>query len=171
MDNTIEVVVEDDLWNAFDLEAIAIRSFDAVAAKLDLKTGPYELDILACDDSRIAVLNSEFRGKPTPTNVLSWPGFDLAPERSGETPNLPPVTEFGDPYVHIGDIAIAYQTCLKEANDAEIDPLHHITHLIIHGILHLLGYDHETDANAELMESIETDLLTRFGIGNPYENV
>ena len=171
MDNTVEVVVESALWNRFDLEDIASRAFDAVAEKLDLVDGPYELSILACDDARIAVLNAEFRGKQTPTNVLSWPGFDLSPAVAGGKPDFPPLPAHGDPFVNIGDIAIAYQTCLQEADKAGIEPQGHITHLLIHGILHLLGYDHETEIDAKMMETLEIDLLASMSIGNPYQNV
>ncbi len=171
MDNAIEVVVEDDLWKNYDLEIIATRAFSAIEMRLGLKTGPYELDILACDDARIAILNAEFRAKQVPTNVLSWPSFDLSPDIAGQHPLAPSVEKHGDPFTHIGDIAIAYQTCMKEAKAGGIAPQHHITHLLIHGILHLLGYDHETDADAALMESLEIDLLAGMGIGNPYQNV
>ena len=171
MDNTVEVVVESALWNRFDLEDIASHAFDAVAEKLGLEAGPYELSILACDDARIALLNADFRGKQAPTNVLSWPGFDLSPAVAGDKPDLPPAATYGDPFVNIGDIAIAYQTCLQEADKAGIEPLHHITHLLIHGILHLLGYDHETEIDAKIMETLEIDLLACKGIGNPYKDV
>ncbi|MEH6361528.1 MAG: rRNA maturation RNase YbeY [Amylibacter sp.] len=171
MDNTVEVVVESALWNRFDLEDIASRAFDAVAEKLGLVDGPYELSILACDNARIAVLNAEFRGKQTPTNVLSWPGFDLSPAVEGGKPDFPPLPAHGDPFINIGDIAIAYQTCLHEADKAGIEPQGHITHLLIHGILHLLGYDHETEIDAKMMETLEIDLLASMSIGNPYQNV
>lgn len=171
MDNAIEVVSETGLWDDFDLTAISTRVFDAVAQKLNLADVPYELSILACDDARIAILNAEFRGKPTPTNVLSWPAFDLSPENAGEKPHLPPLPEHGDPFVNIGDIAIAYETCLQEAHQAALEPQHHITHLLTHGVLHLLGYDHETDADAKKMETLEIDLLATMGIGNPYKDV
>ena len=171
MDNTVEIVVENALWNRFDLEDIANRAFDAVAEKLSLVDGPYELSILACDDARIAVLNAEFRGKQTPTNVLSWPGFDLSPAVAGGKPDFPPLPAHGDPFINIGDIAIAYQTCLLEADKAGIEPQGHITHLLIHGILHLLGYDHETEIDAKMMETLEIDLLASMSIGNPYQNV
>lgn len=171
MDNAIEIVLETDLWNAFDLEGISTHAFDAIAEKLNLADVPYELSILACDDARIATLNAEFRGKPTPTNVLSWPGFDLSPANAGDKPDLPPPPEHGDPFVNIGDIAISYETCMQEANKAALEPQHHITHLLIHGVLHLLGYDHETDIDAQRMESLEIDLLSSMGIGNPYKDV
>lgn len=171
MDNAIEVVVECDLWDNFELDEIATQAFDIILAGLNMGPGPYEVSILACDNARIAVLNAEFRGKKTATNVLSWPGYDLQSELAGQLPDPLPPAEFGDPFVSIGDIAIAYETCMQEASAGSIDPLHHITHLLIHGILHLLGYDHETDADAELMENLETDLLARMGIGNPYQKV
>ncbi|MBL4749453.1 MAG: rRNA maturation RNase YbeY [Amylibacter sp.] len=171
MDNTIEVVMETDLWNTFDLEGISTHAFGAIAAKLNLADVPYELSILACNDARIAVLNAEFRDKPTPTNVLSWPGFDLSPANTGDRPKPPPLPEHGDPYVNLGDIAIAYETCMQEADKASLEPRHHITHLLIHGILHLLGYDHVVDADAQRMETLEIDLLSSLGIGNPYKDV
>jgi probable rRNA maturation factor len=171
MDNAIELVVEETRWNDFGLQPVATTAFAVIAARLNLANGPYELSILACDDARIAVLNAEFRGKDTPTNVLSWPGHDLRPDIEGGKPDMPPPAEFGDPYVNLGDIALAYETCLQQAQDGGIEPRHHITHLLIHGMLHLLGYDHETDADAEMMETLEIDLLADMTIGNPYQNV
>jgi probable rRNA maturation factor len=171
MDDAIEVVVECELWGIFELKEIASQAFDAIVSGLQMPKGPYEISILACDDTRIAVLNSEFRDKVVATNVLSWPSYDLQSEVEGQRPTAPPSAEFGDPFVSIGDIAIAYETCMQEALDGGIEPLHHITHLLIHGMLHLLGYDHETDADAKLMEDLETELLARMGIGNPYQCV
>jgi len=171
MDNNIEVVVQEPLWASIDLVSIATEAFGVISTGLPLNGGPYELSILACNDARIAELNGEFRAKPAPTNVLSWPGYDLAPEKDGDTPDAPPCAGAGDAFVNLGDIAIAYETCLQEARDAAIDPQHHVTHLLIHGILHLLGYDHETDADADVMESLEIKLLETMAIGNPYQNV
>ncbi|MBE9476209.1 MAG: rRNA maturation RNase YbeY [Proteobacteria bacterium] len=171
MDNLIEVVVADSLWNRFDLDEMADHAFHAVATKLKLVDGPYELSVLACDDARIAVLNAEFRGKEVPTNVLSWPGYDLGADVEGGQPDALPLADIGDPFVNVGDIAIAYQTCMQEADKAGIEPRHHVTHLLIHGILHLLGYDHETEMDAEMMETLEIDLLDSMGIGNPYKEV
>ena len=171
MGNLIEVVVVDNLWNRFDLDEMANHAFGIVAAKLGLVDGPYEISILACDDARIAVLNAEFRGKQVPTNVLSWPGYDLGSDVAGGKPNALPLAGIGDPHVNIGDIAIAYQTCMQEADKAGIEPQHHVTHLLIHGILHLLGYDHEVELDARMMETLEIDLLSSMGIGNPYKGV
>jgi len=171
MDNEIDILIEDPLWEAVDLETIAHQVMGHITSALDIANVPYELSILACNDARIAVLNAEFRGKEKPTNVLSWPSYDLAPEMAGGTPSKPPKPEFGDPFVNLGDIAIAYETCLAEAEAAKLPPHQHVTHLLTHGILHLLGYDHETDADADLMETLEIKLLEDMGIGNPYKTV
>ncbi len=171
MDNEIDILIEDDLWNSFDLEDVSHNVLVQISTALNLTHIPYELSILACNDARIAVLNAEFRGKEKTTNVLSWPSYELSPDEVGATPKLPPEPEFGDPFVNLGDIAISYDTCMKEAEIAGIQKLHHVTHLLIHGILHLLGYDHETDEDAELMEKIEIKLLADMGIGNPYKTV
>lgn len=171
MDNEIDVLIEESLWECFDLEKISNTVTVHVTSALNLTIYPYELSILACNDARIAVLNAEFRGKEKPTNVLSWPSYDLSPDITGAPPILPPEPEFGDPFVNLGDIAISYETCMAEAESAKIKPQEHVTHLLTHGILHLLGYDHETDEDAELMESLEIQLLADMGIGNPYKTV
>jgi probable rRNA maturation factor len=123
--------------------------------------------ILACDDARIAGLNADFRGKPVPTNVLSWPSEDRAAAAPGEMPHLPPPNPVGPP-LELGDIALAFETCAREAAEAAPRRDDHVTHLVVHGLLHLLGFDHETDADAELMEGLETRILARLGVPDPY---
>jgi probable rRNA maturation factor len=100
--------------------------------------------------------------------VLSWPAQPLAPITEGQAP---PAPEQGfDGMIELGDIAIAYQTCAAEAA-AQNKPLSaHMTHLIVHGTLHLLGYDHETDADAALMERLEVEILGNLGVDDPYNN-
>ena len=171
MDNEINILIEDELWNSVDLESISNKVLTQISVELSMTTDSYELSILACNDSRIVVLNAEFRGKENPTNVLSWPSYDLIPEKAGSVPYMPPKSEFDEPYINLGDIAISYETCVAEANAAKLSIKNHVTHLLTHGILHLLGYDHETDADAELMENLEIKLLSDMGIGNPYETV
>ncbi|MFP7671785.1 rRNA maturation RNase YbeY [Marivita sp. S0852] len=136
-------------------------------AHLDLPTEGYEIAILACNDARIAELNTEFREKPTATNVLSWPANSLAPEVDGAIPHPPPDP---DPVMGeaLGDIAISYETCLKEARDTGKPLADHVTHLIVHGVLHLLGYDHIRDGDATLMERLETEILGKMGLSDPY---
>lgn len=162
---TVDVVIEDERWAALRLVPLATKATDAVARKLRL-TAPYEIALLACDDATIAKLNEDFRGKPRPTNVLSWPAFDLAPLSPGENPAPPP--PLSEPDTSLGDIALAYDTCQREAVEQAKEFTDHVTHLIVHGTLHLLGYDHETDPDAEVMERMETEILAELGISDPY---
>ncbi|MEM6660483.1 MAG: rRNA maturation RNase YbeY, partial [Pseudomonadota bacterium] len=104
----IDVVIEDPRWNQLGLRELV---GDAVSATLDglQVKAPFELSVLGCNDARIAALNTEFRGQPEPTNVLSWPDTDLSAEKDGDLPQAPVPTPEGD--LSLGDIAIAYETC------------------------------------------------------------
>ena len=157
---SVETVIEDPRWTALELPGLASQAAEATFAHLGL--AGLSLACLATDDARMAALNAEFRGKPTPTNVLSWPSEDLAPGRPGAVPTPPTQPE-------IGDIALSYATCAEEARTAGIALSDHVTHLVVHGILHLLGYDHETDQDADLMEKTEIAILTSLEISNPYD--
>lgn len=167
----IEIVYDDDRWLEIEppLDGIARRAVAAACEAAGLPGTGYELSILACDDTRIAELNGTHRGKDRPTNVLSWPAHDLAPEAPGELPFLPPEPRPGIPEA-LGDIAIAYETCQREAAEAEIPAADHLLHLLLHATLHLLGFDHETDADAELMEQIESETLVSMGVADPYSS-
>jgi probable rRNA maturation factor len=162
----IDILIEAPDWEAMDLEALAQTACEAALVELTLTPSDFALSILACDDVRIATLNTEFRGKPTPTNVLSWPSEERAPQTPGAVPDLPEAST--GPAEELGDLAIAYQTCAREAQDGNKPLPHHVTHLIVHGLLHCLGYDHETDPDAELMEGLETRILARLGVPDPY---
>lgn len=152
----VEVVLEDDRWEAAGLEAVAERAARAVLAVVGRDPGRHEIALLGCDDARIAGLNATFRDKPQPTNVLSWPEFDGA------------VPEPGAAQLFLGDMAIAYESCVREAEAAGITLQDHAAHLVVHGVLHLLGHDHIDDAEAEAMEGLETNVLASMGIANPY---
>nr|WP_255670768.1 rRNA maturation RNase YbeY [Cognatishimia sp. F0-27] len=142
-------------------------ALDAMAAHLGLDPSGYELALLACDDARIAALNGNFRDKPRPTNVLSWPEEDRSPETPGAVPERPDPGSAEDP-AYLGDIAIAYDTCAREAM-AQGKPFPaHVMHLVVHGALHLLGYDHVRDADATLMERVEAEILGKLGLPDPY---
>lgn len=164
---TAEILIEDDRWTTIDLTALADRATTATLIHLDLDPVVCEVTILACDDSRIATLNADFRDKPVPTNVLSWPSEDRAPDQDGAKPQAPRPDVTGE--IALGDIAIAFDTCAREARDAAKPLPDHTTHLIIHGLLHLLGYDHIRDGDATLMEKTEIEILGTLGIKNPYE--
>lgn len=163
----IDILIEAPEWEAIGLQALADAACVAALTGLNLTPQNFALSILACDDARIATLNTEFRGKPTPTNVLSWPSEDRAPDASGAMPDLPQPDSNGPPE-ELGDLALAYQTCAREAADGNKPLADHVTHLIVHGLLHCLGFDHETDADAELMEGLETQILARLGVPDPY---
>ena len=163
----VETVIEDARWAAFGLEALAERAGRATLAILGLPVAGFSISLMGCDDARIAVLNADFRGKSTATNVLSWPSEERGPEFVGEAPELPDPGDPDDPDP-LGDIAIAWETCAREA-EAQGKPMtDHVTHLIVHGILHLLGYDHIEDEDAALMEALEVRILASLGVSDPY---
>jgi probable rRNA maturation factor len=160
----VDCQIEDPQWTAVGIEVLAEAAAKATLVYFDLSPEDWEVSLLACDDARIADLNAEFRGKPTPTNVLSWP----SEERGADRPGLRPALPQPDPDPELGDIAIAYDTCAREAADGGKPLADHVTHLIVHAVLHLLGYDHENDPDALLMEGIETEILGKMGLPDPY---
>lgn len=163
----VETMIEDARWEAFGLAPLAERAGRAVLAGLDLPARGFLVSLMGCDDARIAVLNAEFRGKPVPTNVLSWPSEERGAEFVGEAPMLPAPGDAQDP-ASLGDIAIAWETCAREAEDQGKPMADHVCHLIVHGVLHLLGYDHVEDEDATLMEGLEVRILASLGVSDPY---
>ncbi|QFS81681.1 Endoribonuclease YbeY [Roseivivax sp. THAF40] len=161
-----ETILEDEGWAALNLSERAEAAARGALAALDLDPDAFEIAVLGCNDARIATLNADFRGKPQPTNVLSWPEEDLAAEEPGGEPERP-VPQDAEPHF-LGDIAIARETCLREAREQRLSADHHVTHLIVHGVLHLLGYDHVRDEDATLMERLEARILGNMGIADPY---
>ncbi|MCA0871833.1 rRNA maturation RNase YbeY [Seohaeicola saemankumensis] len=163
---TLDISIEDPRWQALDLAVLAETAASATLRRLDLDGDNCELSLLACDDARIATLNAEFRDKPMPTNVLSWPAEDLSPDTPGGRPAAPEPDFTGE--IALGDIAIAWDTCAREAENAGKPMAAHVTHLLVHGVLHLLGYDHVRDVDATVMEQLETEILGTLGIDDPY---
>ena len=168
MEPLVDIIIEDERWQDL-LPALAETAAQAVLSDQGLDPAAFEVSLLGCDDARIAVLNAEFRGKPAPTNVLSWPAQDLAPEAEGARPDLPEPF-LPDERESLGDIAIAWETCAREAEEQGKSLHDHVLHLIVHGILHLLGYDHIREGDAALMEGTEVRVLDRMGISDPYES-
>lgn len=153
---TVDIVIEGGEWDEAALTDLAHRATTAALDHLSLDPATHEIALLACDDARISELNQDFRGKAGPTNVLSWPAATRgAPPDAGTDPEL-------------GDIAIAWETCVREASEAGLNLDMHLLHLLVHATLHLLGYDHETEAEARLMEGLETEILASLGVANPY---
>lgn len=163
----VDCVIEDARWDVLGLDALATHAATATLTALKLDLGTYSICVMGCDDIRIATLNAEFRGKPTPTNVLSWAADDLAPEADGDEPYIPGEGNPQDPE-SLGDIALAYETCVREAAEAEKPLTDHVTHLVIHGLLHCLGYDHVRDGDAARMEGLEVQILASLGLPDPY---
>ena len=161
---TVEVMAEDARWITGGLDTLFAPAAEAALRHLGLEPAAWDIAILACDDNEIARLNLEFRGKPRPTNVLSWPSA----ERGAEVPGTRPDPPEQGPDPELGDIAIAYDTTAREAEEAGKTLADHTTHLIVHATLHLLGYDHEEDADAALMEGLEREILATLGVADPY---
>lgn len=156
----VAVDVADPAWRAAfsDLEALVSRAALAALAIADAPEGgvdgPAELAVRLTDDAELRALNRQYRGKDRPTNVLSFPG-DPADALPGEP-------------VPLGDLALAYGTVAREASEQGKSVADHLTHLIVHGTLHVLGYDHETEDEAAEMEALEVRILSGFGISDPY---
>lgn len=163
----IDILIEDDTWDAAALEALAARAGIETLEALGLEPDQFAVSILAADDARIAALNAEFRGKSSPTNVLSWPSEARAAATPGEMPHLPRPHPVG-PAQELGDIALARGVIAREAAAAGKPFADHLAHLLVHGMLHLLGFDHVTDADATLMEGLETRILANLGVPDPY---
>ncbi len=167
MEPLVDTLVEDARWQSIGIEGLAESVAQAVMADQDLPAAGFEISLLACSDRRIAVLNEDFRGKPVRTNVLSWPAEERGAEREGGRPAAPRSGPDGMP-TELGDIAIAFETCAQEA-EAQGKTMHdHVAHLLVHGMLHLLGYDHVRDPDAELMEATEVRILAKLGLDDPY---
>jgi probable rRNA maturation factor len=149
----IEIMVESPLWRAEPRAAAVLRRAIGEAAEMTGATaGAIEVAIMLCDDAAMRKLNGRWRGRAEPTNVLSFPVAGRARDGGGAR----------------GDIAIAYETTAREAqgNGKRFDE--HLAHLAVHGFLHLLGYDHQSDDQAEAMERLERLILARLGIADPY---
>lgn len=159
----VDCIIEDGRWRDLGLETLAGAACSAVLSHLGLDPEAAEISLLGCDDARIAALNADFRGRPDPTNVLSWPSEERGAEHPGGAPVAPVDME-------LGDIAIAFETSHREAAEAGKEMSAHVTHLLVHATLHLLGYDHIDDEDAHLMEGLEVEILGKLGISDPYGN-
>ena len=142
----IEIEVEDAAWTAAmpDAEAVVLR-----AATAALGTVEGDLVVLLTDDAAVQDLNARFRDKDRPTNVLSFPAAESA-------------------FPHLGDVVLGYAYCAAEAETQGKSLSDHLSHLVVHGVLHLLGRDHEDDAEAEEMEAEEREILAGIGVADPY---
>ena len=160
----IEVIIDHQAWENERLDALAMQAFENLMGYFGYDPDLYEVSLLACDEARISSLNHKFRSKKIATNLLSWPSVERPPTSAGEMPHAldPRRDDF------LGDIALAYETCCAEAQFSAKPVSDHISHLLIHGVLHLMGFGHEDDADATVMERIETEILGKMGINAPY---
>ena len=152
MNVTVDLAIENPSWTALgDLQSLAERAAEAALREAGFASGESpELSCLFGDDASIRKLNAQWRGMDKPTNVLSFPATGPGAE------------------LLLGDIVLAFETVAREAA-AENKPIRdHVTHLIVHGVLHLVGHDHEADDEADAMEALEVRALHRLGLANPY---
>ena len=146
----IEVEVDDEAWSEA-LPDVVARAERAAAAALGAIEG--DVVVLLADDAHVREINARFRDKDRPTNVLSFPGGDMP--MPGQA-------------AHLGDIVLAFGVCRDEAEAQAKTLANHLTHLVIHGVLHVLGHDHEDEVEAEAMEAQERSLLASLGVADPY---
>ncbi|MDB5570862.1 MAG: hypothetical protein JWN93_2045 [Hyphomicrobiales bacterium] len=149
----VDILVEDPRWSAsFDVDALVHKAIAGTMAVIEPEIGPgAEVSFLFCDDAQIAVLNHSWRGKDSPTNVLSFPAL-----------------ESGGDFRMLGDIVLAFETIAREAADEDKHLEAHTAHMIVHGFLHLLGYDHIESEDAEEMEAAESRVLIGLGLADPW---
>ncbi len=150
----LAVEIADGRWlEIADIEAVVEGLASACLATGDMR----EISVLLANDKEQQMLNKQWRGVDKATNVLSFPAAVPPGLPAGQAPPL-------------GDVVLAFETVAREAEASGRTLVEHASHLIVHGILHLLGYDHDNDADAEKMETRERDILKRFGIADPYQS-
>lgn len=157
---SLDIVQDAEGWDGVEgLDALIEDAGRALAARprfSDLTSA--EACVALSDDASVQDLNLRYRGKDKPTNVLSFPASAAGHPAGGAEPRA------------LGDLVLAYETLVREAGEQGIPLAHHLQHLVVHGLLHLLGFDHETEADAEEMEAIEVEILAGLGIPNPYQD-
>lgn len=147
----VDLIHDAGVWNDLDeIETLVEAAAAEVAVEPRLAVGKVGVSVVLSDDASVAGLNAQFRSKPKPTNVLSFPPGP------------------GAPAGHLGDIVLASETIVREADEQDVPVEHHLQHLVVHGLLHLLGFQHEADKAAEDMEKLEIQILARLGVANPY---
>ena len=153
---TLSIDIRCALWRdaPFDVDALCRKAATEAFAFAEDMSGKTEISLVLADDSFVGDLNKTWRHVDAPTNVLAFPCADDEPAAGRER--------------LLGDVVVAFQITQREAAAKQIPLEHHLAHLIVHGVLHLLGYDHLDDSEAETMEALEVEALSRLGIGNPY---
>jgi len=153
----LAIVREGGDWSGFEPAEEAVRRAAAALGRRErarLAPGSAASVVLAADDL-VQRLNRTYRGKDAPTNVLSFP-YRAPPGAAGEDA------------AYLGDVVLAAETVAREAAQRGLSPLHHLQHLVVHGLLHLLGHDHDSEASAAAMEALEAEILAGIGVADPY---
>ncbi len=156
----LDILIEDPRWNTAvpDLQESTQTLIETIFKYTHTSNGNIEISLVLANDPFIQNLNRDYRGKDKPTNVLSFP-------QTESTEDFAAI-----PHLSLGDIIISYDTIRNEALEQSKDFMHHYTHMLIHGCLHLLHYDHENDEDADKMENMEILILRALNIKNPYES-
>ena len=162
----VEFSIEDRQWHAIDFINLVTLSCATTFKYLGIDDR-FNISVLACNNKRISELNLVFRKLKEPTNVLSWPNKDRSAKNSGTIPEVPIFKKNFD--TELGDLAFAYPYCAREAKAIGCPLSDHITHLTVHGTLHLLGFDHVSPGDMELMEKVEIRILNVLGLEDPYK--
>jgi len=150
----VEIVRRAEIWERLAVSDAALARAARAAFLAAPRAGAFEVTLVLTDDAEMRALNRAWRGKDAATNVLSFPAGAVGGR--------------GDEPCPLGDVVLAAQTVQREAEAQGLSLADHISHLVIHGMLHLLGFDHEAEANAERMEALETKVLAGLGIADPY---
>ncbi len=159
MANIVNVAVtQEDVWRGIIADTNIIHCLEKASTFFNLP--PCEISVFFTNNHAVQNLNRQYRHKNTPTNVLSFPLFPFRNSVLEKTIHVYPLL--------LGDIVLAYETVVRESKELKISAQHHTIHLIIHGFLHLIGYDHMRDDEAKTMMSLEVDILRTLNISNPY---
>jgi probable rRNA maturation factor len=172
----LDISVPSVLWRGLPrARSLGRETIAAALAESGLAEREGEVGLCLADDAFLRALNLRWRGVDKPTNVLSFPAAPpvdavASPSRDGRRSGRPldPVSRAQRPRLQLGDIALAYETLASEASELGLPLADHYRHLVAHGFLHLIGYDHETDKEAERMEALETRIMARLGAADPY---
>ena len=158
-----DILIEDERWHDIlpDNASLVAMSLDHIMKNIDLfeNAREIELSITLSNDESIRNLNRDYRNKDKPTNVLSFPQIDWTKDN----------IDANNPLIMLGDVIVALETIEREAHEQEKRLQDHFIHMLVHSILHLCGYDHEIETDAEAMEKLEIDILNEIGIKNPYQ--
>ena len=164
----IEILLENGNWEKESTEKAIKESAEAVFAFLELKNDDIEICFLCTDDEEIRTLNKTYRGVDKATNVLSFPA-DSYPDENDEDNDLKDSEETSPKTCLLGSVALSFDTIRSESENQKKTFENHLRHLVVHSVLHLLGYDHIDETDAEKMEILEIKILKNIGLSDPYQ--